>query len=475
MNSISEQLLQAIDVVMDKKISELEFDKTIQATIFSIVNLDTGEYKVRYSGNIFSAFSNDLTKTYKIDDLVYVVVPEGNFSAQKMITSLVSNQSLSYNQLAALQNSIFEISPEFNALYGGLIYDPEAEYGVIAGRPVGQTGSYKYIYAGPQTFQSNGFHGLFQQYANNYELIRIQASFNTRFYDLHSKGNYGIEVEFYAKGDDVVSYKLDLNAFNGDPYCLSVYSSQSTIIKVQKNYLLGLKSIKLFEEDFAYDRLVENGLVTDKYNTTDANIFVKDISLQYVEQKDLTDTSYYLMISAPQGIAFTSNISSLELVGRLVYQGKDIMDESKCKCQWFVRDLTVKIGDERYNKEAGFGWAPLPQTSSHLSLVTSDVLYEKRYKLLVTYNDTVSLTAEIEIFNHNAQYSYGMEQYTNGADISLQLINKLENGELVGDWYLSYPDGTYLELIDEKKKNSILVSNYLKYSSVVFYCQVYDP
>lgn len=474
MNSISEQLLEAMDTIVDQKVSELQFDKTIQATIHSIVNLDSGEYKVRYSGNIFSAFSSDLTTTYKIDDLVYVVVPEGNFSAKKMITSLVSSQSLSYNQLAALQNAIFEISPEFNALYGGLIYDPEAEYGVIAGRPAGQTGSYKYIYQGPTRFQSSGYHGLFQQYANNYELIRIQANFNTRFYDVHSEGNYGLEVEFYAKGDDVVSYRLDLNAFNGDPYCLNIYSPQSVIIKVQKNYLLGLKSIKLFEEDFAYDRLLENGLVTDKYNTTDANIFVKDICIQYVEQKDLTDTSYYLMISAPKGIAFTSNISSLDLVGRLVYEGKDIMDDSKCDCQWFVRDLTVMIGDERYNKEAGFGWAPLPQTSSRLSLVTADVLCEQRYKLLVTYNDTVSLSAEIEIFNHNAKYSYHMEQHTNDADITLQLVNDLENGDLVGDWFLSYPDGSYIELTKEKKKNSILVSPYLKYSSVVFYCQIYD-
>lgn len=473
MNSISEQLLQAIEIITDEKVSQLQFDKTIQAKVFSIVNLDTGEYKVRYNGNIFSAFADEDT-SYKVDDMVYVTVPEGNFSHKKLITGLVSSKSLSHSQLTALQNAIFEISPEFNDLYGGNLYQKNEEVGVIAGTPVNALASYQYIYRGPETFQASGFHGLFQQYANNYELIRIQASFNTRFYDVHSKGNYGIEVEFYAKGDDTVSYRLDLNAFNGDPYCLSVYSPQYTIIKVQKNYLLGLKSIKLFEEDFEYDKIVENGLVTDKENRTTPNIFVKDISLQYVEQKDLTDTNYYLMISAPQGIAFTSNVSSMELHGRLIYQGKDIMDDKSCKCQWFVRDLTVMIGDERYNKEVGFGWAPLPQTSSILSFVASDVLYEKRYKLLVTYNDTVSLSAEIEIFNHNANYSYRIEQHTDGDDISLQLVNLLENGALVGDWYLSYPDGKYIELDNGKKQNFVSVSQYLKYSSVVFYCQIYD-
>jgi len=33
---------------MDEKISKLQYDKTIQATIEKIVNADTGEYKVKY-------------------------------------------------------------------------------------------------------------------------------------------------------------------------------------------------------------------------------------------------------------------------------------------------------------------------------------------------------------------------------------------------------------------------------------------
>lgn len=400
MSNISEQILQAVEIIADKKIEELQFDKTIKAKIYSIVDLDTGEYKVRYNGNIFSAFANDLKQTYKIDEWVYVNVPEGNFSDKKLIMSVVSKQSLTQSQLTSLQNSILEISPEFSQLYGG-IYNPSTKYGVIAGAPRDNENSRNYIYKGPDTFQAEGFHGLFQQYSNNYELIRIQASFSTQFYALHSKGNYGLEIEFYAKGNNIVSYKLDLNSFNGDPYRLSVASPQSTIIKVQKNYLLGLKSIKLFEEDFEYDRLVKNGQVTNEFNTEYPNIFVQDISLQYVEQRDLSDTSYYLTIAAPRGIAFTSNISTLDLKGRLIYMGKDIMDD-KCKCQWYIRDLSVMIGEDVYDKEVGFGWRPLDVTEDTLSLDASQVIYSQRYKLKVYYGEEpVVLFAETEVFNHN--------------------------------------------------------------------------
>lgn len=474
MNNISEQLLQAMDIVMEQKLTQLQFDKTIQAKIYSVVDIDTGEYKVRYNGNIFSAFSNDTSKTYKVNDAVYVSVPEGNFSNKKLITSLVTADSLSSSQLSDLSNSVMEVSPTFDVLYDGL-YNAEESYGVIAGTPIGESGSYTYIYQGPDVYDPDGYHGLFQQYSNNYEYIRVKASFLTQFYNIHNQGNYGLEIEFYTKDDSSVKYKLDLQNFNGNAYGFSVYTPQEIILKAQKNYLMGLKSIKLFEEDFVYDKIVKNGIVTDEENTTVANIFVKDIILQYVDKKDLSDTTYYLTISAPKGIAFTDKINSLNLVGRLIYKGEDIMDSKKCACQWYERDLSVMVGVDGYNKSAGFGWKKMEgATSDTLTLDATDVIYQQKYKLVVVYNDNITLTAETELWNHNASYNYAIEQVTDGADIKLQIRNNLNDESLVGDWYLSYPDGSYSSVPEGKNKSEITVSSYLQYSSVVFYCTVYN-
>lgn len=474
MNNISEQLLQAMDIVMEQKLTQLQFDKTIQAKVYSVVDIDTGEYKVRYNGNIFSAFSNDTSKTYKVNDAVYVSVPEGNFSNKKLITSLITANSLSSSQLSNLSNSMMEASPTFDVLYDGL-YNAGESYGVIAGTPVGESGSYIYIYQGPDVYDPDGYHGLFQQYSNNYEYIKVKASFLTQFYNIHNQGNYGLEVEFYTKDNSSVKYKLDLQNFNGNAYGFSVYTPQEIILKAQKNYLMGLKSIKLFEEDFVYDKIVKNGIVTDKENTTVANIFVKDIILQYVDKKDLSDTTYYLTISAPKGIAFTDKINSLNLVGRLIYKGEDIMNSKKCVCQWYERDLSVMVGVDGYSKSAGFGWKKMEgATSDSLTLDATDIIYQQKYKLVVVYNDNITLTAETQLWNHNASYNYAIEQVTDGADIKLQIKNNLNDESLVGDWYLSYPDGSYSSVPEGKNKSEITVSSYLQYSSVVFYCTVYN-
>lgn len=474
MNNISEQLLQAMDIITEEKLRQLKYDKTIQATVYSIVDVDAGEYKVRYNGNIFSAFSEDTGKSYSIKDVVYVKVPEGNFSNKKLITSLVTAKSLSDVQLSDLTNSVFEVSPTFDALYDGA-YDASQSYGVIAGTPAGEIGSSTYIFQNSEEYEQNGYHGLFQQYSNNYEYIRLKASFLTQFHNIHNQGNYGIEVEFYTKDNSSVKYRLDLQNFNGNPYGFSVYSPQQIILKAQKNYLMGLKSIRLFEEDFVYDKIVKNGIVTDEENRTVANIFVKDISLQYVDMQDLSDTTYYLTISAPKGIAFTDKVSSLNLVGRLIYNGEDIMDSKKCVCQWYERDLSVVVGSDEYSKSAGFGWRKIAgQTSSSLTLDATDILYQQKYKLVVVYNDSITLTAEIAVWNRNASYDYSIEQVTDGADIKLQIRNNVDSESLVGDWYLSYPDNSYSSVPEGEKKSEIVVSSYLQYSSVTFYCMVYN-
>lgn len=469
MSNISDQLLQAIEIVADEKISKLRYDKTVQAKVYSIINIDIGEYKVRYNGNIFTAYASDISKKYKIDEAVYVNIPEGDFSNKKLILSRVADSSLSQNQLAALRNSIVEISPSIETFYD-LIFDQPV--GVVAGAPPEDPKSQVYVLPDIQEKDNS----LFFQYANNYENIRIKASFMTQFHEMHLRGNYGIEVEFYTSDGGVVPYRLDFQNFNGDPYSFSVYAEQQVVIKVQKSYLLGLKSIKLFQEDFAYDRtskyvLDEANQVFVEYieNVEQPNIFVNDISIQYVEVKDLSNSAYHLFISPLKGLAFTEGVISLSFLGRLVHEGQDIMDGAD-SCQWFVRDLAVMVGHQDYNKDVGVGWKALPdEESNRLDVGIDEVVKQEKYKLLVIYND-IAVTAEIEVFNLTNPIEYALEQVVeNNQEVLLRITNEV----LVGDWYVMYPDGAYKAVEGGQKSRDINITPFLQYESTTFYVTVY--
>lgn len=461
MNSISEQLLQAVDIVVDQKISQLKYDKTVQAIIYRIDDIDTGEYKVRYNGNIFTAYAEDITQSYKLDERIYVTIPEGDFSNRKLITGKATIQSLNNNQILSLQNSFFEISNTFDKLYNN-IYDPNAESGVCVGAQFNENYFEEYIYQGPDSYSSTDYHGLFQQYASQYELIRVKASFLTQFYQQHDKGNYGLEIVFYGKENTDISYRLDLNAFNGDPYRLSVYSPQEIIFKTQKNYLLGLKSIKLFQEDFERDKLV-----------TTPNIFVRDIFIQFVDQKDLSDSTYYLTILSPRGTLFTDNVTHLDLTGRLLYQGEDLINNRRTSCQWYIRDLSVMIGTEEYDKIAGPGWKKIDNTTFTLSIDESEVLHSQEYKLIAIYKDSIISSAEISIYNTHSPYDFILQQITEGDDVRVQIKNNIGE-EMLGEWYINYSDATYTFISKGERQNSISISPYLKYSNITIYAQIYS-
>lgn len=460
----SDKILDSMEIVIESALNKLNYDITVQAVIEQIVNLDIGEYKVKYNGNIFSAFANDLSYIYDIGDNIYLKIPEGNFSNKKFIENKVNNKSISENDYNSLENSISPIGPTWDTFYN---YNLNA-VGVIAGAPKGED-SEEYIF---KWEDSKYPHDPFLQYSNNYELIRISAEFKTNLYNYHTKGNYGVELTFFTKNNEDVSYRLEISAFNGNPYELNVFTKQEVIIKAQKNYLTGLKSIKLFEEDFDYDRYIKNGELGE-YNKDIENIFVKNIKIDYVERKNLLDNLYYLRIKTPKGKLFTNTILDLTLEGELIYNGQSILTKDNSVCQWFERDYEIMIGHESYNKNAGFGWKEIASDFNILSINKKQVPYEKQYKLLVTYNDKVIMSEEIVVSNNDTIYNCGIQQVTEGDDIKLVINNYKDDKTLVGKWYYSLPDGSYRQLSQEKL-NSIQVKDFLLYSTVTFYCSIYD-
>lgn len=472
MDEISQAIFRSIDLIVDKKLSQLQYDVTFEGEISEIVDADTGEYSVLYNGEYLSVFSQDSTKQYNVGDRVSVLIPGNELSNHKTILGVAVPESLSSKMGNVTALDTVEASPTLDNLYG---YNRVKTYGVVAGTP-SESDYDRYEIA---SYEDSDYHKTFSNYSETYEYIKIQGTFYTSLQSTHTIGNYGLEVTFYTSDDLTITYRLDLNSFNGDPYNLTIPTPQSVIFKVQKTYLTGLKSIYLFEENFDhYDYLVVDGMPSEEHPNTDTpNIFVKNIDIQYVEFKDQGAESYYLGITAVNGTVFFNNIKELSLEGRLIFQGNNIYNERRCACQWYIQDPSVTLTSDEYVKAAGVGWRALPNATSNiltLDIHTGETWWKKTYKLIMIYNEDIILSAEKIITNLDSPYSCYIEQVNTNTGFSLQLVNNTSHGSLLGDWYVSQPDGSYLHITEDEFSDRVDVSEYLYYTSATFYCQVYD-
>lgn len=84
-NKISEQLFEAMDVLIGKRILDVEKDKTILCTIDDTTNASKGEYTVSNASARFTAYSEN-TK-YRVGQNVWVLIPNGDYNNDKLIIS----------------------------------------------------------------------------------------------------------------------------------------------------------------------------------------------------------------------------------------------------------------------------------------------------------------------------------------------------------------------------------------------------
>lgn len=87
MADIGEKIFEAIDIIIQERISGLKFDKTITGVIESIEGTaEEGKentYIVNDGSTKYTAYSNNV---YKVNTSVYVSIPNGDYTQKKFIT-----------------------------------------------------------------------------------------------------------------------------------------------------------------------------------------------------------------------------------------------------------------------------------------------------------------------------------------------------------------------------------------------------
>lgn len=90
MASYEEKICQAIQIMLNKKISDIPYDRTITARIAKCINKEEGKYLVKFQDSQFYAYSlNQADYSQHIGKYIYVLIPNGDMRKKKLILALM--------------------------------------------------------------------------------------------------------------------------------------------------------------------------------------------------------------------------------------------------------------------------------------------------------------------------------------------------------------------------------------------------
>lgn len=257
-----ENLFKSIDIIADKKLKELEYDKTITCSILDNKYASRGEYTVSDGATVFKAYA-DIT-TYQVGQYVYVKIINGDFSNQKLIIGKYTDDDTEYYTYVSPMNSYLDITRN-------LIEKENTSSSILANG----TTTEKLIWR------------VFDRNYKGYNKIGLRAGFRTWLsqYNLE-QGNYGLHLYIVSEEKTgtltgVPSYTLytctlDTNDFYGDVYKYETYYTQEKVFDISDIENIVEMRLYLFQEG----NFIEDGtLIPSKESETAIQELPDNISM----------------------------------------------------------------------------------------------------------------------------------------------------------------------------------------------------
>ena len=264
-----EKLFTAMDTIISKRIENLPYDQTILCTIEDSSNSSKGEYIVTDGTTSFKAFSNVL---YGSGDQVYVSVPKGDFTQDKIIIGkyIPEDTNAKFYTYKSPMESYVDIT-------GNLIENDLGEIGLVANGSQKQ----KIIWS-----WSN-----MEEPLKGYELLGLTADFRSWLGSQIIQGNYGLRLDIidqkpqlqngtYNQNVDIYHhFFLDTTDMYGDPYNFETFYKQEIVFDIsQIESIYGMNLVFFQNSDFIQ---IDNTPIPADIDSN--NLFVKNpfISVGY--------------------------------------------------------------------------------------------------------------------------------------------------------------------------------------------------
>lgn len=404
--NVSQNVLDAIDILTDNAVQKAKYDKTIQAMILSCQDETIGQYRCKYQDSTIIAFSTNTDVIYTQGSMVYIQVPQGDFSKQKTILGSTSKLGINYISQAVGDQAYEKIganciksSGQFylntnNKDYIYTIYtaphqedstdqNTNNESITTQETQTSQTGDNESTITQeiPTTQIESGEQSTIpaitindqaiQLYLKESSSIILGASIQTSIDPVRQlRGHYGMIFNLTfndnASGAQVTrSYMIDENLMVDNPYRLTYKTRQYEIFDIDGPNFVRVQSIQIFNKDFPNandsitNELLESGdIVFSDFEITGA-----------VRMSESQINGIAINLQTPDGKFFNTipketnewgNIYR-RIIAQVKIKGKLATAAQKIAFYWGRQHIGVTAKSKQYNRFLGRGWQCLNQ------------------------------------------------------------------------------------------------------------------
>lgn len=422
-SSIQNSLFEAMKIFSESATANSGATITIEGQITSIQDQAAGVYSVDYLGSVFDAHSNS-NATYSVGDNVYILVPDGDFTKEKVILSLISASAGAYTNDIENNKNYYEISD--NLIDSNIDVIKLSSYDTI------KPNSNKINIT---QHEASTFGSLINGYLKDYRIFKLSLSAKTALaVEQQCKGDYGICLNIPIKesaetgqGAQVETWKtvyLETATFVGTPYRLLVWTPQEIYFRIDEQYSYDktrVPYLSYFCYDFSQD--------SDKTNIFD--IQLKDICLKIVNEMTVEETTgYSLSLKASEGEYYSTFYQNTKTITPTLKVNGKTTSLKNSSIYWFVEDTEIKSDSEYYSTYGGYGWKCLnnktnvtynsdgTKTFNYITTIQTheveraDVRAATRFKCVIIYNKSV-LSSIITLKNLSVKESLSLTSSKN--------------------------------------------------------------
>ena len=409
-NQISEAILNAIDIISDKKISKAEFSSTIQGTIIDCKDASLGKYLVKYQDSLLEAYSTSPSVTYSKDSLVYIFVPDGDLKEYKVI--LGTTKQLGTNYIEEFTGEEY-----FDAGENFISSDYTIEMSSY------QTKQYELFNRKKE--KKDNIITLSDNIANeirNANYLKMTGTIQTGLpYDQKRNGHYGVRITLIMKNsatgvEEPQDYYFDNNNFFGNPYEYTIASNQTVSCQIDSDNFVAVDRIVCFVQDFPNQ-------VEQEEEPPAADIFIYNFAINgSYKLSDSEKSSVAIVLKADRGYTFGENSSDDDtrpIVANLRVKMKEVnLEQQNVQIYWFIQDLKITSRSPQYLNYGGMGWRCINEkvisdsetpnrfnSSPSIEIKKEDVTFSKQTKFkCVAIYDNKSYSKQFLIFNQGATF-----------------------------------------------------------------------